>query len=412
MVSELARQDDYGYSDLGIPIAPQIEPPAVMDLGQADLRKFAMGALAQQRDYQPTDATGSDLWGHQTAAGMITPQDIDKATGMALSFSGGGLGIKAYHGSPHDFNAFDLSKIGSGEGAQAYGHGLYFAEHEPTAKFYRDSIVTKRPDLYAVGNDVVPAPDLMKQIQSTINAPTDYAPRSILRDISAGLSWDDIRKGNPGGHFQKAIDEAQRLGVTPKPYDAPAGHMYEVNINADPAQMLDWDKPLAQMSPEVQEKLAKAWLAHPEGHSRQSGAQIYEASRLVPGDYRDPVAASQKLSEAGIPGIKYLDEGSRFSQALYNDNPIANEARKFVEAAGGNSEKAGELFHKSNPVERWAVPERDEIRRLIQMAGNKPTSNYVVFNPSIIDIMRKYGIAGAAPAGLGALAAQDQYRNP
>jgi hypothetical protein len=46
------------------------------------------------------------------------------------------------------------------------------------------------------------------------------------------------------------------------------------------------------------------------------------------------------------------------------------------------------------------------------MAGNKPTSNYVVFNPSIIDIMRKYGIAGAAPAGLGALAAQDQYRNP
>jgi hypothetical protein len=94
MVGELARQDEYGYSDLGIPIAPQIEPPAVTDLGQADLRKFAMGALAQQRDYQPTDATGSDLWGHQTAAGMITPQDIDKATGMALSFSGGGLATK------------------------------------------------------------------------------------------------------------------------------------------------------------------------------------------------------------------------------------------------------------------------------------------------------------------------------
>ena len=39
-----------------------------------------------------------------------------------------------------------------------------------------------------------------------------------------------------------------------------------------------------------------------------------------------------------------------------------------------------------------------------------PTSNYVVFNPAIIDIMKKYGIAGAAaPVGMGALAAQDQY---
>ena len=38
-------------------------------------------------------------------------------------------GIRAYHSSPHDFDKFDLSKIGTGEGAQVYGHGLYFAEN-------------------------------------------------------------------------------------------------------------------------------------------------------------------------------------------------------------------------------------------------------------------------------------------
>ena len=38
-------------------------------------------------------------------------------------------GIKAYHSSPHDFEKFDASKIGTGEGAQVYGHGLYFAEN-------------------------------------------------------------------------------------------------------------------------------------------------------------------------------------------------------------------------------------------------------------------------------------------
>ena len=52
-----------------------------------------------------------------------------------MGLTGPGLAIKAYHGSPYDFERFDMSKIGTGEGAQAYGHGLYFAEnHEPMAR--------------------------------------------------------------------------------------------------------------------------------------------------------------------------------------------------------------------------------------------------------------------------------------
>ena len=56
-----------------------------------------------------------------------------------------GMGIRAYHGSPHDFDKFDLSKIGTGEGAQAYGHGLYFAENEGVAKGYRDALAPHAP---------------------------------------------------------------------------------------------------------------------------------------------------------------------------------------------------------------------------------------------------------------------------
>src|SRR5574343_290164 len=44
--------------------------------------------------------------------------------------------IKVYHGSPHAFTKADSSKIGTGEGAQAYGHGLYWAESPETAKTY------------------------------------------------------------------------------------------------------------------------------------------------------------------------------------------------------------------------------------------------------------------------------------
>ncbi|NBS71017.1 hypothetical protein EBT31_19235, partial [bacterium] len=36
--------------------------------------------------------------------------------------------IIGYHGTPHEFDRFDPSKIGTGEGAQAFGHGMYFAE--------------------------------------------------------------------------------------------------------------------------------------------------------------------------------------------------------------------------------------------------------------------------------------------
>jgi hypothetical protein len=44
----------------------------------------------------------------------------------------------AWHGSPHDFNEFDLGSIGSGEGNQAHGWGLYFAKDKKVSKLYKE----------------------------------------------------------------------------------------------------------------------------------------------------------------------------------------------------------------------------------------------------------------------------------
>ena len=44
----------------------------------------------------------------------------------------------AWHGSPHDFDEFDLGAIGSGEGNQAHGWGLYFAKNKKVSKLYKD----------------------------------------------------------------------------------------------------------------------------------------------------------------------------------------------------------------------------------------------------------------------------------
>ena len=94
-IGDLAREDTYYDPMTGMPIGAAVGEPKVTDYGQADLRPFAMGALAQQRDYQPTDAKGGDLWGYQTAGGLTTPQDVERATQMALAFSGGGLKTKS-----------------------------------------------------------------------------------------------------------------------------------------------------------------------------------------------------------------------------------------------------------------------------------------------------------------------------
>ena len=57
--------------------------------------------------------------------------------------AGGLVGmIKASHGSPHAFTKFLMSKLGTGEGAQAYGHGMYFGEgfDSPVAKKYAEDL--------------------------------------------------------------------------------------------------------------------------------------------------------------------------------------------------------------------------------------------------------------------------------
>jgi hypothetical protein len=50
--------------------------------------------------------------------------------------------MTAWHGSPHKFDKFDISKIGTGEGAQAYGAGLYFTDKESVAEYYRNSLTS------------------------------------------------------------------------------------------------------------------------------------------------------------------------------------------------------------------------------------------------------------------------------
>jgi hypothetical protein len=221
--------------------------------------------------------------------------------------------VYAYHGSPHSFESFDMSKIGTGEGAQSYGHGLYFAENPAVAGSYQriaDATVNGRP--FDINNPLHKAADLVDELGSREAAITEAKGRAA-RD--PGDFYGDVLR-----HLEKD---------KPLPTIDTKGALYKVRINADRESFLDWDQPVPMDSPARQAALDAlkppgAFTLEPERTLRgaridrlndpnSTGSDIYQAlSRgLAKGKGFEDEAASKILKDAGVPGIKYLDQGSR-----------------------------------------------------------------------------------------------------
>lgn len=219
------------------------------------------------------------------------PDGVSKAEAKAM--------VEAYHGSPHSFEAFSNEAIGTGEGAQSYGYGHYVAENPEVAEQY----------------------------------------------AKMGVQFVD-KDGNK----------------------LPTGNTYRVRIHRNPEEFLDWDKPLGEQSSEIQAKLVpflekrlgelgpdETTLAMRDVAKQLEVAELpaktaqqlhgSEAYRTIHDNDRE---ASRLLSEAGIPGIRYLDQGSRNAQLALS---------------------------KSRHPEDLVAP--------------KPTYNYVIFDPKDLEITHR-----------------------
>lgn len=212
-------------------------------------------------------------------------------------------GMKLYHGSPHDFDKFSMDKIGTGEGAQAYGHGLYFAENEGVARGYRD----------------------------TLSGSTGNAQHTMLRKVMGGTTPDRVlpamQRIYPGITANDIARLTREMETVPSP-----GRMYEVDVNANPEDFLDWDAPLSAQPQDVR------WLA--KDNKANLAARGVFLDDTTPGGHVVQALKPEEYQGYNIPGIKYLDAGSR--------------------GAGDGSR------------------------------------NYVVFDENLINIVKKYGVAGAA----------------
>lgn len=61
---------------------------------------------------------------------IISEEQLKDLVGLDLTE------IRVYHGSPSDFNSFDIAYVGSGWGNQAFGYGIYLTSNEEAAKGY------------------------------------------------------------------------------------------------------------------------------------------------------------------------------------------------------------------------------------------------------------------------------------
>ena len=264
-------------------------------------------------------------------------------------------GIRAYHGSPHNFDQFSNDAIGTGEGAQAYGRGLYFAENEDIAKGYRDQL---KANMVTRDDGVkLPYGKHVSEIETAIknkfpNLNPDNVRMTAKSVVNDNLVPADVEGmgvfDNTGYKAEDIYLEGIRANKGAK---ESKGSMYEVNIKAKPDELLDWDALLDEQPPAVLDKLQQTdWYEYAEegayerANARGDNPTGADLLRWLEEDGAKEAALA--LEQAGLKGIKYADANTR---------------------------------HKSK---------------------GKQSSNYVVLNPSIIEISRKYGVSVPVAAAM------------
>jgi hypothetical protein len=263
------------------------------------------------------------------AAGEYAGSFIDPARmAAALRKTGPVMAeLDVYHGTPHRFPAteanplgeFDASKIGTGEGAQAYGHGVYLAEQPEVANRYRTA------------GAVVSA---SSRAQELANRAFDVADGNKTK----ALEWLQ-KRANDLPESQKELRQTYLDALNNYDSIRTQGNFYTADLPDEMVdRMLDWDKPLSEQ-PEAVRKFFEPMVANlrkveaqssgtewgelatprkydPTGQELMSslGQQVtngvISAQNVLTGGTGGAVS-SKVLQKAGIPGIRYLDAGSR-----------------------------------------------------------------------------------------------------
>lgn len=358
---------------------------------------FAPLLLAPAAAMKATSQIGKALRGGSKATKAVDdvkPGDIAKVVPPTDKSDG----IFAFHGSAADFDEFSLSKINTGEGAQAFGYGLYFTDSKDIANFYKNAISqNKRSSITYKNKEVINRSDVDSDATLQDEVVSNIADKMYNFNKTASTAIDDrvqyIVKDLKELKSKQPIDEVSQLIVESlnreltvlKNLDAKnftKGKTYEVKINAVMDDLINYDIPLGQQSDNIKNILNK-------------------------------MKSEVNLDDARNFGVDPDDYGSN----LFNYISRSSSRKDIEQEAIKLTQKM--LFGKDQDVVRflndWAAIRGEQAtgEKLLAKYGAKGIkykadqgvgarnvpetgkNNYVIFDDKIIDIMAKYGIVGA-----------------
>ena len=364
------------------------------------------------------DAAGllADGYRYATDPSSRTPLNYGLSALGALPFVPAMGAVTAWHGSPHKFDKFDMSKIGTGEGAQAYGHGLYLAEAPGVAKQYADTlssyhIATK--DGVKGGGDfadalVANAGEYPSSLSSAIRSQAN----KIATDLANGKPAEQIVSAMRNGPYARIYSGLADAVENLSPSKA-VGSLYKVDIPDEAvARFLDWDKPLSEQANVLGSLLSDVNSINTVSAQKirnladSPGLADWAKSDLL----KDAAEVERSNSPAHIAGVL---KRMQMEYGITPDHgPFKDQAQSFLDFVKGmqavpNMDTGGGAVSYLNA--RYGQTKASDLMRDAGIPGiryldggsrgaGSGTSNFVVFDPDMIRILERNGEAtGAKP---------------
>ena len=278
------------------------------------------------------------------------------------------LNQSAWHGSPHVFEKFDLGAIGTGEGAQVHGWGLYFAQDRSISeKRYKERLTSNNQTRISRGAftidgvryekfyDPEEEPDMQEyweidngnggqyfKLESefdALNALYDnFDVEKAKNDLKSFYNYENEEDGKDNESFTSALDflndlngsKFEEVGKT----EATTGSLFEVDIPESDV-MLDEQKPLNEQPKAVREAIFKYMQDNPDTYivpksvddlGNMTGGKFYKDIALT--ERRNGAAGSGEketsltLNKYGIKGITYDGQTDGRCFVVFDDKAI------------------------------------------------------------------------------------------
>jgi hypothetical protein len=182
---------------------------------------------------------------------VTDPTNLQQAMGSANFFAKG----FAWHGSPYNFDKFTTEAIGTGEGAQAFGWGLYFTDLESIARGYAESLSKQKQSYLYKGNVVFG--DNMYKTKPNESLEYDIAAQIIseagtVSEFTFNKAKERLKDYFKSNQNEIAISKLEDIKFSDFSQQAPNKNLYKVSLHQgktpDQYTWLEWDKPISKQA--------------------------------------------------------------------------------------------------------------------------------------------------------------------